>query len=159
MNFLKSGAAFVVLALGVSTGFWGQLCTIKGVVEDALTGEALIGAYVKSGNVVVATDFDGTFSMPVPKGEATLEVSYIGYDSRTKTVQCDGTGTAVRFRLETLIMKEAVVAIAYNRWHDYSFRKKCSYELTTRPYILSWLAKSHLFLKSHLALSKTACKK
>ena len=110
MNFLKSGAAFVVLALGVSTGLWAQLCTIKGVVEDALTGEALIGAYVKSGNAVVATDFDGTFSMPVPKGEATLEVSYIGYDSQTKTVQCDGTDTSVRFRLETLIMKEAVVS-------------------------------------------------
>ena len=110
MNFLKSGAAFVVLALGVSTGLWAQLCTIKGVVEDALTGEALIGAYVKSGNAVVATDFDGTFSMPVPKGEATMEVSYIGYDSQTKTVQCDGTDTSVRFRLETLIMKEAVVS-------------------------------------------------
>ena len=110
MNFLKSGAAFVVLALGVSTGLWAQLCTIKGVVEDALTGEALIGAYVKSGNAVVATDFDGTFAMPVPKGEATLEVSYIGYDSQTKTVQCDGTDTSVRFRLETLIMKEAVVS-------------------------------------------------
>ena len=110
MNFLKSGAAFVVLALGVSSGLWAQLCTIKGVVEDALTGEALIGAYVKSGNAVVATDFDGTFSMPVPKGEATLEVSYIGYDSQTKTVQCDGTDTSVRFRLETLIMQEAVVS-------------------------------------------------
>lgn len=110
MNFLKSGAAFVVLALGVSTGVWAQLCTIKGVVEDALTGEALIGAYVKSGNAVVATDFDGTFSMPVPKGEATMEVSYIGYDSQTKTVQCDGTDASVRFRLETLIMKEAVVS-------------------------------------------------
>ena len=48
--------------------------------------------------------------MPVPKGEATLEVSYIGYDSQTKTVQCDGTDTSVRFRLETLIMKEAVVS-------------------------------------------------
>ena len=110
MSFLKSGAAFVVLALGVSTGLWAQLCTIKGVVEDALTGEALIGAYVKSGNAVVATDFDGAFTMPVPKGEANMEVSYIGYDSQTKTVQCDGTDTSVRFRLETLIMKEAVVS-------------------------------------------------
>ena len=61
---------------------WAQLCTIKGVVEDALTGEALIGAYVKSGNAVVATDFDGSIRpMPIPKGDLTLEVSYIGYSN------------------------------------------------------------------------------
>ena len=58
--------------------------------EDALTGEPLIGAYVKSGNAVVATDFDGVFAMPVPKGEATLEVSYIGYASQVRQVECDG---------------------------------------------------------------------
>ena len=110
MNFLKSGVALVVLAWSASTGLWAQLCTVNGVIEDALTGEALIGAYVKSGNAVVATDFDGRFSMPVPKGEATLEVSYIGYDSQTKTVKCDGSVTSVKFRMETLIMKEAVVS-------------------------------------------------
>ena len=110
MNFLKSGVALVVLAWSASTGLWAQLCTVNGVIEDALTGEALIGAYVKSGNAVVATDFDGRFSMPVPKGEATLEVSYIGYDSQTKTVKCDGSATSVKFRMETLIMKEAVVS-------------------------------------------------
>ena len=76
----------------------------------ALTGEPLIGAYVKSGNAVVATDFDGAFAMPVPKGEATLEVSYIGYASQVRQMECQGASTSVRFRMETLIMEEAVVS-------------------------------------------------
>ncbi len=110
MNFLKPGVALVVLVLSASTGLLAQLCTVNGVVKDALTGEALIGAYVKSGNAVVATDFDGKFSIPLPRGEASLQVSYIGYDTQAKTVECNGSETSVQFRLETLIMKEAVVS-------------------------------------------------
>ena len=87
-----------------------QLCPINGSVVDALTGDALIGAYVKSGNAVVATDLDGRFSLPVPKGTATLEVSYIGYASQTRQVTCDAAEAIVRFRMETLIMQEAVVS-------------------------------------------------
>ena len=47
--------------------------------------------------------------MPVPK-VATLEVSYIGYASQVRQVECEGASTSVRFRMETLIMKEAVVS-------------------------------------------------
>ena len=65
---------------------------------------------MKSGNAVVATDYDGVFSMAVPKGEALIEVSYIGYESESRQVTCEGAGTSVRFRMETLIMKEAVVS-------------------------------------------------
>ena len=109
MNLMKHwGLALVALFLGLTAH--AQLCTVNGVVEDALTGDPLIGAYVKSGNAVVATDFDGVFSMAVPKGEATIEVSYIGYESQSRQVKCEGANTSVRFRMETLIMKEAVVS-------------------------------------------------
>lgn len=87
-----------------------QLCTVTGTVEDALSGEPLIGAYVKSGNAVVATDLDGAFAMALPKGKSSLEVSYIGYSGLSQDVTCTGVETFVRFRLETLIMKEAVVS-------------------------------------------------
>jgi outer membrane cobalamin receptor len=109
MKSLKHwGLALVALCVGVTSH--AQLCTVNGVVEDALTGDPLIGAYVKSGNAVVATDYDGVFSMAVPKGEALIEVSYIGYESESRQVTCEGAGTSVRFRMETLIMKEAVVS-------------------------------------------------
>ena len=109
MNLMKHwGLALVALFLSLTAH--AQLCTVNGVVEDALTGDPLIGAYVKSGNAVVATDFDGVFSLAVPKGEATIEVSYIGYESQSRQVKCEGANTSVRFRMETLIMKEAVVS-------------------------------------------------
>ena len=109
MNLMKHwGLALVALFLGLTAH--AQLCTVNGVVEDALTGDPLIGAYVKSGNAVVATDYDGVFSMAVPKGEALIEVSYIGYEGQSRQVKCEGADTSVRFRMETLIMKEAVVS-------------------------------------------------
>ncbi len=109
MKSLKHwGLALVALCMGVTSH--AQLCTVNGVVEDALTGDPLIGAYVKSGNAVVATDYDGVFTMAVPKREALIEVSYIGYESQSRQVTCEGAGTSVRFRMETLIMKEAVVS-------------------------------------------------
>ena len=86
-----------------------QLCKVEGTVRDALSGEALIGAYVKSGNQVVATDFDGRFELAMPRGVLTLEVSYIGYESQSREVKCDGASTRVSFALETLVMQEAVV--------------------------------------------------
>ena len=58
-------------------------------VEDALTGDPLIGAYVNQATPW-CHDFDGVFSMAVPKGEATIEVSYIGYESQSRQVKCEG---------------------------------------------------------------------
>ena len=109
MNLMKHwGLALVALFLGLTAR--AQLCTVNGVVEDALTGDPLIEAYVRAGYAVVATDFDGVFSMAVPKGEALIEVSYIGYEGQSRQVKCEGADTSVRFRMETLIMKEAVVS-------------------------------------------------
>lgn len=86
-----------------------QLCQLEGKVSDAISGEALIGAYVKAGNQVVATDFDGRFDIALPKGIVTLEVSYIGYETQQREVNCEGANAFVSFALETLVMKEAIV--------------------------------------------------
>ena len=87
-----------------------QRCVINGAVEDALTGDPLIGAYVKAGDEIIATDFDGKFSIAVSTSEVNLEVSYIGYSSQTRRVLCNGTEGFARFKMETLIMQEAVVS-------------------------------------------------
>jgi len=87
-----------------------QRCVINGAVEDALTGDPLIGAYVKAGDEIIATDFDGKFSIAVSTSEVSLEVSYIGYSSQTRKVLCNGAEGFARFKMETLIMQEAVVS-------------------------------------------------
>src|SRR3712207_1184039 len=56
-----------------------QQITVKGVVKDA-KGEPIIGAnvVVKGTATGTITDFDGNFSLSVPKG-STLVFSFIGY--------------------------------------------------------------------------------
>lgn len=59
-----------------------QTKEIKGTVVDAKTGETIPGAnvLVKGTMTGTSTDFDGNFTLEVPKG-AVLVVSYIGYNN------------------------------------------------------------------------------
>lgn len=62
--------------------------TITGVVTDASNGEALIGVSVsgKGTSIGTVTDFDGVYSLSVPKDVTTLVFSYVGYTSVEKPV-------------------------------------------------------------------------
>lgn len=53
---------------------------IRGTIVDNSTGETLVGAniLIKGTTTGTITDFDGNFSLEVPRG-ATIVVSYIGY--------------------------------------------------------------------------------
>ena len=60
--------------------------SLSGNIKDKTNGEALIGVTVsikelKSGAV---TNNYGFYSISVPKGNYTVEVSYVGYESVTK---------------------------------------------------------------------------
>ncbi len=66
--------------------------TLSGFIKDAQTGEALIGATVavndlRSGTV---TNKYGFYSLTLPARRHTLKVSYIGYQTKTLTVQLKG---------------------------------------------------------------------
>jgi len=61
-----------------------QQVTVRGVVTDAITGEALPGV-----NVVIPgttfgaiTDANGSYTLQVPNASATLQFSFIGYVSQ-----------------------------------------------------------------------------
>ena len=110
MRTLKPWKVLAFLLLAFTTNAFAQSCTVNGTVEDAVTGEPLIGAYVKLGNEIIATDLDGRFAVSIPASEATLEVSYIGYSNQSRQVRCNGGEAIVRFKMETVVMQEAVVA-------------------------------------------------
>ena len=83
--------------------------TVTGTVVDE-TGEALIGATVTEvGNSKgVITDFDGNFSLEISSKATSIQVSYVGY--KTKTVSIPVTGKlTIRLEADETMLQETVV--------------------------------------------------
>lgn len=104
MRFLLSSIALLMGLASVA-----QNHTLEGTVIDALTKEALIGAYVKAGTAQIATDFDGHFEVELPAGTYTVEVTYIGYKTVSRTVNLSASTRPLSVALETESMSEAEV--------------------------------------------------
>ncbi|MCB0300985.1 MAG: carboxypeptidase-like regulatory domain-containing protein, partial [Calditrichaeota bacterium] len=102
----------MMLALLFNTLLFAQTSTtegkITGVVTDAATGEALIGA-----NVVVtgtklgaSTDADGVFIIEnVPVGTYEVSVFYVGYTTAQQTVTTNSGTVKVFFELSTDVLR------------------------------------------------------
>ncbi len=62
-----------------------QVCSISGVVQDAVTSEGLMGVTVSTspGRGTCTTDSRGMFMLSVPPGHCTLQLDRIGYKTRT----------------------------------------------------------------------------
>ncbi|RKD92091.1 TonB-dependent receptor [Mangrovibacterium diazotrophicum] len=89
--------------------------TVKGKILDSKTNDPLVGAsIVKAGTTNgTITDFDGNFSMTLPEGKNTIQISFIGYDLFAKTVtvtngQTTDLGT-VKLEASAIAMDELVV--------------------------------------------------
>lgn len=101
----------LILGLFLSVGAYAQNITVKGHVKDALGG--VIGAsIVEKGNATngTITDFDGNFSLNVPKG-ATLVISFIGY----KTQEVAAAPSIIVTLVEDSEMLDEVVVVGYGR--------------------------------------------
>jgi outer membrane receptor protein involved in Fe transport len=75
--------AFLLL----STAVFAQNATLRGRVTDALNGEALTGATVRTGATGASTDADGAFSLSIAAGSHEISISYIGYTAKSLTVR------------------------------------------------------------------------
>lgn len=100
---------FCMLSLSLSAQ---QTRTLTGVVRSAEDGETLIGVLVGEKNTQnkTVTDLDGAYSLTV-QGDAVLEVSYIGYESRTVAAG-NRTIVDIELQVKTNLLNE-VVAIGY----------------------------------------------
>ena len=84
---------------------------INGKITDADGGSPLIGATVQlqsNPDIGTATDFDGTFSLRIPKDAAALVFSYTGYTSQTVDIQTV-SNVAVTLSVSATILDEIVV--------------------------------------------------
>ncbi|MCS7004402.1 MAG: TonB-dependent receptor [Cytophagales bacterium] len=80
---------FIIAASFLSYISLAQKYTIKGYIKDARNGEDLIGAtfYVPSLKTGATTNEYGFFSLTLPKGTYQVEISYIGYQTLTQTIE------------------------------------------------------------------------
>ncbi len=85
---------FVVLTFSVQAQR-----TVTGTVTDSATGETMVGVTVRvcelKGKGTV-TDASGRYRLQLPVGKSfTLEVSYVGYEPKKKTLSANEKGTVV----------------------------------------------------------------
>jgi len=90
---MKKLIIFLFLCFQASLSFSQQKFTINGYVRDATNGETLIGAtvYIGSIEIGVITNEYGFYAITVPPGAYTLQVSYVGYESKSVSVQVSGS--------------------------------------------------------------------
>ncbi len=86
-----------------------QVITVKGQVVDD-QGEPLIGATVKAknGKAGAVTDLDGNFAIQV-KGNAVLQVSYLGYKEREVAVRGRAILEPIKLSSNDQVLEQVVV--------------------------------------------------
>jgi len=90
---------------------------LSGFVRDALTGEALPGANVYTGNgqVVSSANNQGYFSLTLTKGQHILNASFVGYSLYTDTLNLNADSIMVVQLASGYKMAEAVVTARANQ--------------------------------------------
>ncbi len=100
---LKSIFFFLLLLIGLAPAV-GQNGNIKGTINDAVSGDGLIGAFaiIEGTGFGTATDIDGKFVLAnIPAGDYLLKISYIGYQDQVMPVSVEaGQTTRVNVELE-----------------------------------------------------------
>lgn len=95
------------LATGVGMAV-AQKTNVSGVVVSAEDGQPVIGAsvIVKGTTIGTVTDFDGKFTLEVPDGQKTLQISYVGMVQQEVAVR---PNVSVRLVSDTQNLDEVVV--------------------------------------------------
>ncbi|MBQ5985471.1 MAG: TonB-dependent receptor [Bacteroidales bacterium] len=101
--------ATLILSMGLSLAAWAQNVTVSGHVLDNAS-QPVIGAFVveKGTSNGTMTGAEGEFAIKVPAG-AALEVSCIGYQSRTVTVTGETPDLTVILEDDSQMLEETVV--------------------------------------------------
>ena len=111
MRVIKSIAASLILALGCLTAAFAQnQREVSGKVLDAaqqpLVGVAVL---VEGTNNGTMTSDDGSFSLMVPAGNVTLEVTSLGYVTRKVSVPSTRSSVSIVLEEDNLTLNETVV--------------------------------------------------
>ena len=93
-----------------SLAVFAQKQTVRGVVQDSITGETIIGANVllKGTTTGTVTDIDGGFSLDLNKGTYNLQVSFIGYHTQTREITLANAPLNLTFKLGSSLVLDGI---------------------------------------------------
>lgn len=83
-----------------------QNATITGKVVDASTGEPLIAATIRAGDIGTVSSFDGAYSLELEAGAYALTFQYVGYKAFSQDVKLAAGET---LKLDAFLEVEAAV--------------------------------------------------
>ena len=87
--------------------------TLSGYIKDGSTGEELLGAtiFVKELKTGTSTNSYGFYSLSLPKGTYTIDFSYIGFQTTSKTIKLDAPqSVTIELQTESKQLQEVVVS-------------------------------------------------
>jgi hypothetical protein len=115
---MKKNLLFCVLIILLNfpamalAGLPEQRATLKGHIRDARDGEDLIGAsiYVQELRTGTTTNVYGFYSLSLPTGEYTLSVTFVGYQTLSKSITLlENTVLNLELEPESRYLEEVVV--------------------------------------------------
>lgn len=82
----------LILSLLISLAQAEEKATLSGYIKDAASAETLIGAsvYAPQLKIGTTTDFNGFYSLNLPKGKHQLQIGFIGYETKTVEIEVSG---------------------------------------------------------------------
>ncbi len=109
MKLLKA-IAMTLSLLAISVVTYAQTRTVTGVVYDT-SQQPLIGvAVIEDGTTNgVMTNDDGTFKLDVKAGDIVLNVSSLGFETKTVNVPANQTRVTIILREDAMLIEETVV--------------------------------------------------
>ena len=107
---MKRNLAMLMLGLLSCFSAVAQDRSITGVVADA-DNNSIVSATVKVKGKLISTvtDLDGRFEVKVPVGSVTLEVSYVGFTSKSVNVAENVNNITILLAISTTELKDVVV--------------------------------------------------
>jgi TonB-linked SusC/RagA family outer membrane protein len=107
---MKQLLSFIALLL-ISSAVLAQTRQVTGTVKDAKSDGKLssVTISVKGKNIRTVTDAEGAFSLSVPEGNISLEITSVGYATKTVLVEGDKNNIAIGLEQASGDMSEVVV--------------------------------------------------
>ncbi|MBK8444988.1 MAG: TonB-dependent receptor [Sphingobacteriales bacterium] len=103
---------FFFLLLMLCVPAIAQTTRIQGIISDAATGEALLGAYVRSGSTGAVANMDGAYSLELKNGTYELTFSFVGYDNVVQSVTLTGGTYPLDIQMNSSQQLKEVMVVA-----------------------------------------------